>query len=202
MIAPHGCALSRLWRGQPGTGEVLPELRDFAGTDDYRVFLTLRGEIRDPGFLRFLERIAAEVQTNFTTEDFVILDLIHREQAVPEQLRSRLQRLRDLGIIEAQGRGRGTHYFLSRRFYSFVGQPGAYTRRRGLDRETNKALLLRHIESSSNRGCRLSELQQVLPGLSRQAIQRLLTELRADKTIHVEGRTRAALWYPGPHPDD
>ncbi|HVX31182.1 MAG TPA: transcriptional regulator, partial [Nitrolancea sp.] len=149
-----------------------------------------------------LERTSAEIQTNFTTEDFIVLDLIHREQAIPEQLRPRLQRLRDLGIIEAQGRGRGIHYFLSRRFYSFVGQPGAYTRRRGLDRETNKALLLRHIESCERRGCQLGELQQVLPGLSRQAIQRLLTELRADKSIHVEGRTRAALWYPGPRPDD
>lgn len=175
---------------------------DYGGTDGYRVFLTLRGEIRDPGFLRFLERTAEEIQTSFTTEDFVILDLIHREQTIPAQLQPRLQRLRELGIIEAQGRGRGIRYFLSRRFYSFVGQPGAYTRRRGLDRETNKALLLRHIESNNNRGCRLSELQQVLPGLNRQAIQRLLTDLRADKTIHVEGRTRAALWYPGPDPED
>jgi ATP-dependent DNA helicase RecG len=172
---------------------------DFTGTDNYRVFLTLRGEIRDPDFLRFLQRIVAEVQTSFSTEDFVILDLIHREQAIPEQLRSRLQRLRDLGIIEVQGRGRGIRYFLSRRFYSFVGQPGAYTRRRGLDREANKALLIQHIESCGHKGCQLGELQQVLPGLSRKTIQHLLTELKTDELIHLIGRTRAARWYPGTH---
>ncbi len=31
-------------------------LPDFAGTDEYQVALTLRGEIQDPVFLRFVER--------------------------------------------------------------------------------------------------------------------------------------------------
>ena len=81
--------------------------------------------MRDPGFLRFLERIGQEAQASFTTEDLIILDLVHRERTVAERLRPRLQRLRDLGIIETHGKGRGVHSFFSRRFYSFVGQPPA-----------------------------------------------------------------------------
>ena len=40
--------------------------------------------------------------------------------------------------------GRGTKYILSKTFYEFVGTPAAYTRSRGLDRQTNKELLAQH----------------------------------------------------------
>ena len=39
-------------------------------------------------------------------------------------------------------------------------QWGAYTRHRGLDREANKALLLRHLRSHATTGSPMSELQQ------------------------------------------
>jgi ATP-dependent DNA helicase RecG len=91
-------------------------------------------------------------------------------------------------------RGRGTRYLLSRRFYRFLGRAGAYTRRRGLDRETNKSLLLRHIEDSAATGARFEELQQVLPGLSRNQVQGLLRALRDEGRIRVEGQRRWARW--------
>ena len=34
---------------------------------------------------------------------------------------------------------------MSRRFHASIGKGGEYTRRKGLDRDTNKALLLKHI---------------------------------------------------------
>jgi ATP-dependent DNA helicase RecG len=168
---------------------------DFTGTDDFQVALTLWVDVRDPSFLRFLDRISNEVQESFATEDLVVLDLVHREQSVGDPLRPRLQHLRDLGIVETQGQGRGTHYFLSRRFYSFVGQPGTYTRRRGLDRETNKALLFRHIQDSQESGVRLSELLQVLPYLNERSVRSLLQEMKVQGLIQVVGRTNAARWF-------
>lgn len=47
---------------------------------------------------------------------------------------------------------------LCRRYYKMTGEKGAYTRKKGLDRETNKALLLKHIEENKDTGSRLSEL--------------------------------------------
>jgi len=171
---------------------------DYSGTDANQVFLTLRGEVQDVRFVRFLEQISSETLETFTTEDYLILDAIHREEPVSETLKPRLTRLRDLGIIETHGRGKGMRHMLSRRFYGFVGQPGTYTNRLGLDRETNKMLLLKHIESYADSGCQLAELTQVLPGLAPKAVQRLLGELRAEQRIHLVGITRNARWYPGP----
>jgi len=167
---------------------------DFTDTDAFQVVLTLHGEVGDPRFVQFLEKVGQETLESFTTQDFLVMDLLHREQSVPEELRSRLPRLRDLGIIESVGQGRGTRYLLSRRFYSFLGERGAYTRRRGLDRAHNKELLLRHIRDSGAAGCPISELEQVLPALSRGNIGRLLQGLRKDGHISPVGKLRWTRW--------
>lgn len=170
-------------------------LPDFSRTSEHSVWVTLHGEIQDPEFLRFLEEVGRERAAAFTTEDFLVIDLVHREQPVPAYLTPRVQSLLEQGIIERVGRGRGTRYLLSRRFYRFMGRGGAYTRKRGLDRETNKTLLLRHIEDSCESGTRLDELQQVLPGLSRHQVQTLLRELKRDGRIEVKGATKGARWF-------
>lgn len=102
--------------------------------------------------------------------------------------------------MESVGRGRGTRYLLARQYYVTAGKKGVYTRKRGLDRETNKALLMKHITDNAGVGSRLNELMQVLPALSRGQVQSLLKELKAEGQVHAEGTTRAALWFPLPAP--
>jgi len=177
------------------------QLPDFTHTDDHFVWLTLHGTIQDPAFLRFLEQVGRETQVSFDLEDLLVLDLVHHEQKVPERLASRLSPLRDHGILERVGRGRGTRHLLSRRFYRSVGHPGMYTRKRGLDRNANKELLGRHIEESREHGTALSELLEVLPALSRDQVRSLLRDLRSEGRIEVHGTTRAARWFPTPKPN-
>jgi ATP-dependent DNA helicase RecG len=85
---------------------------------------------------------------------------------------------------------------LSRKYYEFIGKKGVYTRKRGLDRETNKQLLIKHIRDNGGEGSRLKELMQVLPALSRRQVQALLSELKAENKVQLVGRTSAAKWYP------
>jgi ATP-dependent DNA helicase RecG len=171
---------------------------DFAGTDDYQVAVTLNGDIQDPQFLRFLEQVGRERLSTFTTQDFLLLDLVHRDQPVPEESRPRLPYLAEQGVIEAVGRGRGARHILSRQFYSFLGKTGVYTRKRGLDRETNKALLLKHIQDSQQEGSQFQELAQVLPALSRDQVQKLLRSLKVEGRVYTVGQTKSARWYPTP----
>ncbi len=121
---------------------------------------------------------------------------IHRERRVPDQLQNRLQSLVEKGVVERFGRGRGVKYILSRRYYKMIDKKGAYTRKKGLDRETNKALLLKHIEGNRDSGSRLKELMQVLPSLSKDQVQKLVAELKKEGIIYKIGATKAALWYP------
>lgn len=166
---------------------------DFTGTDAYQVVLTLYGEVRDPRFVQFLEKIGRETLASFDTHDFLVLDLIHKEEPVPVASQPRLRRLAEMGVVESVGRGKGTRYLLSRRFYAMIGRTGAYTRRRGLDRDTHKALLLAHLREHPA-GSPLAELQHVLPQLSVRVIQTLLYALRTEGQVHLVGARRWARW--------
>jgi len=168
---------------------------DFSHTDDYHVWLTLHGEVQHPEFIRFLEKLGRERLESFTTQDLLVVDHIFRDEPVPETFKGNQYRLAGRGVIERISRGRGTRYVLSRQFYEFIGKRGIYTRKRGLDHETNKMLILKHIEDTKGKGSPLGDLMQVLPMLSRRQIQRLVGELESEGRIFGRGKTRARLWY-------
>ena len=111
--------------------------------------------------------------------------------------RSRLSALQELGVVERIGRGRGVRHLLSQRFYSEIGRAGAYTGEKGLDRQTNLAFLLRHVEENAVSGARLQDLLDVLRHLSRDEVQGLLRELKDAGRVHVRGPTKAGRWFPG-----
>ncbi len=194
LVERSGQGANRMFEESIKEGKPRP---DFTGTDDYQVELTLRGEIQNPAFLSFLQKIGAERLATFGTKDILALDAIQREEALPEDVKERLPHLLDEGIIERIGRGRGVRFILSRKFHSFLGQHGMYTRRKGLDRETNKALLMMHIEERRDAGAAMKEFEEVLPALSRRQILGLLQELRGEGRIHPEGERRGARWLLG-----
>ena len=88
-------------------------------------------------------------------------------------------------------------YVLARSLYSAVGKSGIHTRIVGLDRDTNKELLLKHMRKKGVEGAPLRELQQVLPGHNRSQIQVLLRELRDADRAYCVGKTHAARWFAG-----
>jgi len=170
-------------------------LPDFRGSDAHQVALTLRGEVQDPAFVRFLEKLGQEKLRSFGTQDFLVLDHVRRERPVPRELVDRVEGLVDAGVLERVGRGRGARLLISRSLYAAMGATGAYTRKKGLDHETNKALLVKHLTDSGKQGCPLRELQQVLPALSSRKVQGLLRELLADSKVELKGSRRWARWF-------
>jgi ATP-dependent DNA helicase RecG len=167
----------------------------FTGTDRFHVRLTLGGLVEDPALLAMMERIGQETLQTFGTEDFLTVEAVRRGHSLPEALRGRTPRLIELGVIERAGKGK---YILSRRFYVETGKKGVYTRKQGLDRETNKALLLKHLNDNQQEGSRLGELCQVLPGLSAAQVKSLLRDMKQDGTAYVVGHTNAARWFAIP----
>jgi hypothetical protein len=170
-------------------------LPNYAGSAAHEVRLTLAGTVQDPAFIRFLEQLGEECLRSFSTHDFLILDALRQHLAVPVALEARLPGLIDAGVIERHGRGRGARHILSRGLYAALGLRGAYTRERGLDHETNKALLVQHVGQNDTDGCPLADLRQVLPSLSATQVQALLQELRTEGRIRVVGARRWARWH-------
>lgn len=173
-------------------------LPDFTGTDAFQVALTLDGTVRDPAFLRFLAAVGDENTATFTTHDWLVLGLVAHCDKVPRELRNRIPRLTELGIIERVGPRR---YMPAQRFFAFIGDRAAYTRRRGLDRPHNLQLLTRHLNDNAITGSPLRELVNVIPSLGEDGIRSLLRTLARTGKAHFRGQTRATLWFPGPDPD-
>ncbi len=86
---------------------------------------------------------------------------------------------------------------MARGFYEFAGRKGEYTRKRGLDHDTNKELLIKHIWDNRTQGSPLRDLIEVLPALGERRVRQLLQELKRSRKIHTVGITRSARWFPG-----
>jgi ATP-dependent DNA helicase RecG len=199
LIERSGQGINLMFEGAIRQGKPLPS---FAGTSVHEVRLMLDGTVTTPAFVRFIERLGEERLRSFSTYDFLALDYLRRDEALPDHFKARLPGLVDAGAVESVGRGRGTRYILARNLYAALGERGVYTRKKGLDRETNKALLLKHIEANAERGAKMEEFRQVLPALRRSQIQVLLRELRKERAIHLVGHTRAARWFPAAGPSN
>ena len=167
-------------------------LPDFTGTDANLVRITLNGLVLDSNMLSLLAKIGNERLESFATEDFLLVNHLFFERSLPEHLQNRTRRLIEMGVIERISRKK---LALARKFYAVAGKTGMHTRLLGLDKETNKELLLRHIRESGKTGAPFNEMQQILTGHSRGQIQRLLKELRADGKIYLTGKTLGARWF-------
>ena len=170
------------------------QLPSFAGTAEHEVRLTLDGMVRSPAFVRFLERLGEQTLRSFSTEDFLTLDALHREQPLSPHMKERLPGLVSAGAVEVVGHGRGVRYILSEALYAALGAKGTHTRKKGLDRETNKALLLKHLSKQKEEGAPLAELRQVLPALPASVVQALMHELREERSVFLHGQRRWARW--------
>lgn len=196
LIERSGQGLNLMMESAVRQGKPLPS---FAGTAAHEVRLTLEGGVRNPAFVRFMERLGDETLRSFSTLDYLALECLEQGKPLSPTLKERLPSLMAVGAVESMGRGRGTRYMLSEALYASLGAKGTYTRQRGLDRDTNKALLLKHVMKQGEQGAPVSELQQVLPTHSASALRGLLLELRAENKLALKGERRWARWYAIAH---
>ena len=194
LVERSGQGADRIFRSCLQEGKNRP---DYTGSDADQVLLVLDGQLRNPEFVRYLDRLAGERRMGLALEDFLVLDRVRAGEAIPERLEKSFAKLMDCGVIEKAGRGRGVRHMLSRALYKHVGEAGAYTRRKGLDEGHNQQLVLQHVRDCGSQGATMAEFEQVLPSKTRSQISALLRRMKASGHIRVEGKTRAARWYVG-----
>jgi ATP-dependent DNA helicase RecG len=165
---------------------------DFTGTDEYYVFLTLNCLILDQRIFILLDEIEKNSKEPLSTDDLVVIDALLHERKLPAHLHESAKRLKKMGVVELAGRSK---YVLARRFYEVTGKLGVHTRLVGLDRETCKELIYKHIQGCANQGTPLREIMQVLPSHSKSQVQYLLKELHEENRVYQKGATTASRWY-------
>jgi ATP-dependent DNA helicase RecG len=169
-------------------------LPSFEGTDATRVRLTLSSAIRDPELVRAMDAIVREDLEVLDARDFLVVDHVARDGRAPTGLQGRVQRLVDIGVLEARSRGK---YGLSQRLYAAGGRRGDYTRARGLDRLAQLELIIQHLRQTGDQGAPIGEIMQIFPHLTRFQVFGLLDQLREEHRAHVRGVRRTARWFVG-----
>lgn len=172
-------------------------LPDFEGTNDSRVRLTLGAVMLDDSIIRLFKVIGDQKMASFSTEDFLLVHRALVNEPLSPALRKRVARLVELGVLERVGRNR---VLVARQYYNAIGKSGTFTRLKGLDADTNKALLLNHMLGNGNSGIKLSQFQSVLPALGIRQIQWLLKDMESEGKVYTVGRTSAAKWFAGERP--
>ncbi len=165
-------------------------LPDFSGTDDSSVKLLIPAKIEDRKFILYLEKISNEKKVEFTSEEIVELEYIRKVQKIRNVFHK--DKFLKLGIIEQVGKGRGTAYILSHKYYQHEGKTGIHTRLVGISREEKKLLILKHLKK--NPKARLEDFQDIFTDLSKKEIQNLIQELRTKKQIRFSGKRRSGFW--------
>lgn len=169
---------------------------DYTGSDDNQVSLILDGQLRDPHFVKYLNRLIKELNMDLVLEDFLVLDRVREGESIPENLKTHFDALIDKDAIEKTGRGRGVRYILSRALYENMGEAGgAYIHHEGFEKNDDQQLVLQHIRNSGSKGATMGEFEQILPNKTRPQIRALLRRLKASGRIRVQGRTRGARWH-------
>jgi ATP-dependent DNA helicase RecG len=172
------------------------EIPDFTHSDDDHFWITLHGRIQHPEFLRVLEEIGQDRVKTFSVDDLIVLQYVYDNKPVNKGLNKNVNMLLEEGLLEKAPKSSGYTLLLARKLYAAIGQKGVHTRKKGLDRETQKALLLKHIKVNGKEGTKLVELRQILPSLSRGSIQVLVREMRDEGLIISTGNTSNARWFP------
>lgn len=119
-------------------------------------------------------------------------------------------RTHEIAIAGAHRRGSGgiprpgtrLPLFSFPRALSGNGQSGELHPKKGLDHETNKALVVKHLTNCGFTGAPISDLEQVLPAQSRTNIRRMHTELRDENKVKLVGSKSSSRWLIHPDPPD
>lgn len=166
-------------------------LPDYSRSDAHEVFLRLHCDMQDKVFILFLNKVESERGGPLSSHEYLVFDLVRRGKSIPKGDRDVFQALRKEGFIESEGHGRGTTYMLNPEMYDMTGKP------RLMDRESLKKVVLDYLERRGDEGSSLSELLEEFRPLSRDRVQKLLLELKADGKAFSRGRTKGGRWYFG-----
>jgi ATP-dependent DNA helicase RecG len=212
-ITPENAVYSRAWRNQrlaevfekaglvERSGQGLDfifekSIRSGKGTPDltkstlHSVKLFIPALLKDPEFILYLEKIINEQQIGFSFEEMMELENI-REQVKVSDTKFKGKFL-SAGIIEKIGIGKGTHYILAQKYYAHKNELGVHTMLSGLERDTYKELIMKHIKEKKQGTAR--QFQPAFKDLKPMDISNLLRELKTEGKIVRHGSKSHGYW--------
>ncbi|NJL28226.1 MAG: hypothetical protein HC897_10195 [Thermoanaerobaculia bacterium] len=197
LVNRAGLGVDRIYEELLRSGKALPRYE----ADEASVQLTLPTRTHD-GFARFVASRTREGRRLDLDELILLRTATDRGrldrwsaadclQAPEEAAAARLVELREAGLLEPEGRGRGTTYRLPDPVAELIwGSASAFPHADALKQRT--LTLLRERGRLNN-----AEVRE-LTGQSRSDTLRMMRALRGEGLVRFDGRGRSASYVPGP----
>jgi len=180
LVEHFGNGVNLMIKKQLSLGKNFP---DYTKSDKRHVSLELDGVIKDMEFAKYVLRVANKKQKELNDKELAILYKVKNNKKI--KANEITESLLSVGLIERLGYGK---YILSKQYYESIEKKGEYTRRRGLDKTTNKELIIKHLEHY--RKGYMKEFIQVLKDIPQRTINTYLKELERDGKIMLKGNPR------------
>ena len=173
------------------------ETPDYSKSDQFTVSVTLKGRVLNKAFVRFVLKCDVGALESLSTEQWLALDRLSREEQLRNCSSESVEQLLSLQLIE---RVSATRFILPRLYYEFLDRIDSYNRMR--EKEIKRELLESKLQKYRVDGLHISDLDKILPDEERKAIRRLLKDLEDDNRVHAKGENRWTRYYPGPSEED
>ncbi|MCL5772672.1 MAG: putative DNA binding domain-containing protein [Actinobacteria bacterium] len=187
LVERAGVGLDRIFKNNIMDGKGIP---DFSDSDPDYVVLDIPSKVQDINFVEYLQKISAEKQITFDEIDDIIFMENIRTVGKSDN-KEKINKFIKLNLIEKIGLGRGVRYILSKDYYGFIDKKEEYTRRKWIDRNIQKELLLQYFKDHKH-GKMSDFLRLFEERLTRRQIQGLLKILKAEEFIYFDGKPRSA----------
>jgi ATP-dependent DNA helicase RecG len=195
-----GRGIDRIYEGMLRYGRPAP---DYAMSDATSVVLMLTKSDADTGFLEMILRHEEKTGTAMPIDSLIILSRLRHErrlttadltadtQKSEQATRTALEKLVEVGLVEAHGTGRGRTYTLSAKVYRHAGQKSAYVRQAGFDPIQQEQMVLKFIEKhGSIKRADAADLCQISPFQATRLLKRLVEN---DKII-PKGKGKGTIY--------
>jgi len=180
FVEQFGHGVDLMIKNQLSLGKNPP---DYSRTDKHHVILKIDGTIQDIEFAKYVLLVASRKKKVLNDKELIILHKIKNNQKIDSGQIT--ENLLNLNLIERIKPGK---YILSKEYYQDIGKKGEYTRRKGLDKETNKHLITKHLQNYQ-KGY-MGDFIDVLKNISKPTINKYLNELKEEGKIELIGNPR------------
>ncbi|EKE20458.1 MAG: hypothetical protein ACD_7C00573G0002 [uncultured bacterium] len=191
LVERSGQGMDMIFDNTIREGKGMP---DFLGTDNYSVVLNIPAKVKDENFIIFLEKIINQSQIALSFEEILELEKIREKQEI-QNLEFRNKFL-ELNLIENIGKGRGSKYILSSKYYEYEGKLWKHTQLVGASRDEKKLLILKHLKKVGKVGAQRSDFHNIFTeNISKKEMDNILQELRRNDEIFARGKGLSSYWF-------
>ncbi len=204
VVERSGRGVDKIFRGMLKFGRPAP---DYSYTSAQSVVLRLPTAEADLDFRRLVVEHERATNAELPIDSLIALAALRESKRVTaDELAVQIQRdttsakrtleaLTEAGLVEAHGSTRGRSYTLSASLYQAVGDKAAYTRQAGFTPIQHEQMVLSYVRQHGS--IKRAEVME-LCRLSAEQAKELLTKLRDENRLILQGEKRGSHYLLGP----